>query len=217
MSHAISLSGKMLAFSRLKLHTDNLDDIVQALCDFGSQDRQVALIIQSDIVLDLSALIERLWAINIAVIGVVSGVLDEQALSLKLAIFPEGRSSQLQKTTVEAVDDKPSASLVYEQLVRSGQAVHHLGGGLVLLNGVNAGAEVATDCDLHIYGKAQGRIVAGATGDKSARIFCQYFDPELVCLAGTFCVKNDIPKDLVGQAVWVEFSEEAGLIFCKMP
>lgn len=102
---------------------------------------------------------------------------------------------------------------VHRQMVRSGQSIHHMGGDLIVTNSVNQGAEVATDYTLHIYGKAQGRLVAGATGDESAQIFCQKFEPSLVSVAGTYCLREDIPKEVLGKAVQVRFSKEEGLVF----
>ncbi|BBI69251.1 hypothetical protein PKHYL_34420 [Psychrobacter sp. KH172YL61] len=46
-----------------------------------------------------------------------------------------------------------------------------------MTNSVNSGAEAITDNSLHVYGRAQGRLVAGATGDKDARIFAKSLTP----------------------------------------
>lgn len=214
MSEVVKLSGKMLAFSRLVIDSDDIDAIIQAV-SVHKNEQQVPVVIHSEKMLDLSALKDRLWSQNIAVIGVAAGVLDEQAVALKLAIFPEGRISHLDgiRRPSRQADLPTRNDIVHAQLVRSGQAVHHMGGDLVVLNDVNHGAEVVTDGNLHIYGKAQGRIVAGATGDESAYIICQQFEPMLVSVAGTYCIKDDIPKEFLGKAVWVHFSKERGLIF----
>lgn len=107
-------------------------------------------------------------------------------------------------------------SLVHEQMLRSGQSVHHIGGDLIVTNSVNKGAEVVTDNNLHIYGKGQGRLVAGATGDETTRIFCQVFEPSLVSVAGTYCLHDDIPQEFIGQAVQVTFEKNKGLVFKLM-
>lgn len=215
MNKIVKLSGKMLAFSRLVLESDDIDAIVQAVSAYNN-DEPVPVVIYSQKMLDLAQLKDKLWTQNIVVIGVSAGVLDEQAVALKLAIFPEGRISHLGEIskTRQSQEHSPKRSdLVHSQLVRSGQAVHHMGGDLLILNDVNDGAEVITDGNLHIHGKAQGRIVAGATGDELAYIVCRQFEPSLVSVAGTYCVKDDIPKELLGKAVWVRFSKEQGLIF----
>nr|WP_315041202.1 septum site-determining protein MinC [uncultured Moraxella sp.] len=106
--------------------------------------------------------------------------------------------------------------LVYHQIVRSGQSINHVGGDVILTKGINAGAEAITDYSLHIYGKAEGRLVAGATGDKNARIFCLKFNPSLVSVAGTYCLKENIPTELLNKAVEVSFADEQGLVFSLM-
>lgn len=276
---AISLYGKMLAFSRLKIHEADLEAILSATPEQAG--KSVPVIIESELELPLQALIDGLWTKGVAVIGVVDGVLNEQATELKMAIFPNDgkRIARLDdKKSDDKKDDKKPATdnlddnannpsstnnpstanepssptepakddgdekavvavtgtqnpikqeaepvaikegvnaFVHTQMVRSGQVLHHMGGDLIITAPVNNGSEVATDYNLHIYGKAQGRLVAGATGDENARIFCQQFDPSLVSVAGTYCLKDDIPAEMINQAVQVSFF--AGkLIFKRM-
>ncbi|OXL25404.1 septum site-determining protein MinC [Psychrobacter sp. DAB_AL32B] len=104
-------------------------------------------------------------------------------------------------------------SLIYDQMLRSGQSLNHVGGDLILTNSVNSGAEAITDNNLHVYGRAQGRLVAGATGDKDARIFCQTFNPSLVSVAGTYCLRDNLPEHVIDKSVEVRFLEGQGLVF----
>ncbi len=216
---AITISGKMLAFSRLQLATDDEAELANFLGQLAPT-KLTPVLVDSLVMQDLSALIARLWQHNIAVIGVVQGVLDEQANSLRLAIFPNDgkRIARLEPQATPTVQATTQANaepmqmeeqtthaedLVCHQLVRSGQVIHHLGGDVILTKGVNNGAEVASDYSLHIYGRAEGRLVAGATGDATARIFCQVFEPSLVSVAGVYCPKDDIPSEVLGKAVMV--------------
>lgn len=219
MSDIVKLSGKMLAFSRLILDSDDVDAIVKALSTHKNE-QQIPVVVHSQKTLDLSKLKDALWTQNIAVIGVATGVLDEQATALQLAIFPEGRIGhfdEVRRPYQANVKTQKRNDCIHSQLLRSGQAIHHMGGDLLILNDVNDGAEAITDGNLHIYGKAQGRIVAGATGDESAYIVCQKFEPNLVSVAGTYCVKDDIPKEFLGKAVLVRFVKEQGLNFELIP
>lgn len=104
-------------------------------------------------------------------------------------------------------------SMIYDQLLRSGQSINHVGGDLILTNSVNSGAEAITDNNLHVYGRAQGRLVAGATGDREARIFCQVFNPSLVSVAGTYCLRDNLPEHVIDKPVQVRFVEGEGLVF----
>ena len=103
--------------------------------------------------------------------------------------------------------------LVHNQMLRSGQSINHVGGDVILTKGINAGAEAITDYSLHVYGKAEGRLVAGATGDTNAKIFCLRFNPSLVSVAGTYCLKENIPTEYLDKAVQVSYLDEQGLVF----
>lgn len=103
--------------------------------------------------------------------------------------------------------------LVHSQILRSGQSINHVGGDVILTKGINAGAEAITDYSLHVYGKAEGRLVAGATGDTKAKIFCLRFNPSLVSVAGTYCLKENIPTEYLDKAVQVSYLDGQGLVF----
>lgn len=243
---AITLFGKMLAFSRLRINIDDIEAIRQEIeqtLNIKTANNPIPVVIDSAVTLDLSALVEMLWSLNIQPIGIMAGELDEQATKLRLAIFPaDGQrmeSLKVEKTPSETTPE-PSApakspetprgsvqnfgkelelgltSSVCDGMLRSGQSLQHLGGDLVVLGGINHGAEAITDSNLHVYGRGLGRLVAGATGDKDARIFCQGFNPTLVSVAGTYCLHDDIPKEMIGKAVQVSYSEEQGLVFTLM-
>lgn len=86
---AIALFGKMLAFSRLRINIDSIEDIRSEIEQtLKSNINPIPVVIDSAVMLDLSALVEMLWSLNIQPIGVMSGELDGQATALRLAIFP---------------------------------------------------------------------------------------------------------------------------------
>ena len=117
------------------------------------------------------------------------------------------------ETAETLISTEHITSLIYDQMLRSGQSLNHVGGDLILTNSVNSGAEAITDNNLHVYGRAQGRLVAGATGDKDARIFCQVFNPSLVSVAGTYCLRDNLPEHVIDKSVEVRFLEGQGLVF----
>ena len=96
---------------------------------------------------------------------------------------------------------QPTIALLYDQPVRSGQRVYARNRDLIVMNAVGAGAEVMADGCVHIYGSLRGRALAGARGEKTARVFCQEFNAELVSIAGVFRVFETIPAELAGQPV----------------
>lgn len=92
----------------------------------------------------------------------------------------------------------PSAALVIDRPVRSGQQVYARGRDLVVMAMVNPGAEVIADGHIHVYAPLRGRAIAGARGDTSARIFALEMTPELISIAGVYRT-TDTP---LAPAVW---------------
>ena len=80
----------------------------------------------------------------------------------------------------------PSAGLLIEHPVRSGQRNYARNGDLVCMATVNAGAEIIADRNIHVYGPLRGRALAGVNGDENARIFCMALEAELVSIAGLY-------------------------------
>lgn len=76
--------------------------------------------------------------------------------------------------------------LIVEGPLRAGQTVYAQGRDLVVMSGVNAGAEVIADGSVHIYGALRGRALAGAKGFDKACIFAHSLESELVAVAGIF-------------------------------
>ena len=257
---ALALYGKMLTFSRLQFSTSDLGAIEAQLTEtLSNKSSNIPILIDSDVEQDLSALVELLWSWGLQPIGVVTGLLDDQAREQRLAIFPadgkrierivpsktaptpsnkpkeDNRTESANATSTESAANIPATettisslpdetllsaqhitSLIYDQMLRSGQSLNHVGGDLILTNSVNSGAEAITDNSLHVYGRAQGRLVAGATGDKDARIFCQVFNPSLVSVAGTYCLRDNLPEHVIDKPVQVKFVEGEGLVFIVM-
>lgn len=76
--------------------------------------------------------------------------------------------------------------------VRSGQQIVNKGGDLVITASVSHGAELLADGNIHVYGALRGRALAGISGDKQARIFCQSLEAELVSIAGFYRLSDAI-------------------------
>ncbi len=103
----------------------------------------------------------------------------------------------------ESSDSVVRAKTVYRP-VRSGQQIYAENRDLVVLAAVNAGAEVVADGDVHIYGPLRGRALAGAKGDRHARIFCQGMAAELIAIAGHYQVSDEpVPPEIRGRAVQI--------------
>ncbi|WP_343152418.1 septum site-determining protein MinC [Buchnera aphidicola] len=85
--------------------------------------------------------------------------------------------------------------------VRSGQKIYVPNGDLIIINNVNAGAEIIASGNIHIYGRMSGRALAGAKGDVSSHIFCLNLCSELISISGIYLVKEKIPKEFMGKTM----------------
>ena len=105
-----------------------------------------------------------------------------------------------------AVSPQPAArrpTRIVTEPVRSGQQIYAADTDLVVLNTVSAGAEVAADGCVHVYGALRGRAMAGARGEASARVFCRRFEAELVAVAGVYAVAEQMQGELRGKPAQV--------------
>ena len=84
------------------------------------------------------------------------------------------------------------ATLLITEPVRSGQRIFADRGDLVVVASVGSGAELIAQGNIHVYGRLRGRALAGVNGDKTARIFCQSLEAELVAIAGLYQTSDDL-------------------------
>ena len=96
---------------------------------------------------------------------------------------------------------------ILDKPLRSGQQVYARGADLVVMDMVSFGAEVIADGNIHVYAPLRGRALAGASGDKSARIFTTSLEAELVSVAGLYrTFEAGVPADLARQPATVSLS-----------
>ncbi|WP_428771534.1 septum site-determining protein MinC [Vibrio sp.] len=93
--------------------------------------------------------------------------------------------------------------------IRSGQQVYAKNGDLVILNHVSAGAEVIADGSIHIHGTLRGRAIAGASGQKQASIICHDLQAELVSIAGSYWLSDQIPAEYWQQTVLINQQQDS--------
>lgn len=209
---ALELKGRLLSTTRLRVLKADLAAIDTQLADLARQMPQalkgMAVVVESDEVLDLPALIGRLRAHGMQPLGVVDGPLAATAASCGLAVLPRGgKPEPAAPATAPAPESAPTAparreTRVISEPVRSGQQIYAEDADLVVLSQVSPGAEVIADGCVHVYGPLRGRAMAGARGDTGARVFVRRFEPELVAVAGIYAVAEQI-KDRRGEAAQV--------------
>jgi septum site-determining protein MinC len=106
-----------------------------------------------------------------------------------------------------AVPPRAAARLVTGP-VRSGTQIYARGTDLVVTASVSPGAEIVADGNIHVYGPLRGRALAGASGDKDARIFCSRLEAELVSIAGRYLVSEQLPADQQGSPVQIALVDD---------
>lgn len=92
---------------------------------------------------------------------------------------------------------------IIEKPVRSGQKVYAKNSDLVIINNVSAGAELVADGNIHIYGSVRGRVLAGANGDITSKIFCTTLLAELVSVSGRYWLSDQIPSHFIGKSAQI--------------
>ena len=150
---------------------------------------------------------------------------EEQTAALGMKLKQEGSSELLsdrlaKEANITSFYDKPSLAepiaqtpakptLVIRQPIRTGQQVYAENADLIVLAMVSVGAEIIADGNIHVYAPMRGRALAGATGNKKARIFIQNMQAELVSVAGVYrTFERELPKDLANQAVQVYLEDD---------
>lgn len=100
--------------------------------------------------------------------------------------------------------EPPPRTITLDKPLRSGQRFYAKGCDLIVTAMVSAGAEVIADGNIHIYAPLRGRALAGASGDKTARIFTTSLEAELVSVAGLYrTFEAGVPAELARQPATV--------------
>ena len=219
----LRLSGKMVSFSRLTIQTDDFNRIQAELSRIlGHQDAQgIPVIIDSQVPIDLMELLGMLRQAGLQILAVIAGHLSEAAAQLGLPILPADQPMQRVQASEPIVATSPTHPLqatpnatsltaqaapivlMHHETLRTGQQLIAEQGDVILTADMNSGSELIAAGSVHVYGTIRGRVIAGASGQTQARIFCQKLEAELVSIAGTYHVADDIPDQYIGQAVQI--------------
>ena len=102
-----------------------------------------------------------------------------------------------------------STTMLIDKPLRSGQQIYAKGGDLIITAVVNHGAEVIADGSIHVYAPLRGKAIAGAKGNKDARIFATCMEPELLSIAGTYrTTENPLPPNVRGKPAQIRLDGE---------
>lgn len=90
------------------------------------------------------------------------------------------------------VAQEASGTLMIKAPIRSGQAIVHPHGDVIVLGSVASGSEIIAAGSIHVYGTLRGRASAGALGNKGARIFCRKNEAELLAVDGWYVTAEEM-------------------------
>lgn len=114
----------------------------------------------------------------------------------------------VEKAVDEPIQGPAPHTLIVDKPVRSGQSIVHMLGDVTVIGPVASGAEIVASGSIHVYGSLRGRAVAGANGDRDARIFAQSLDAELIAIDGLYKTAEDLAGNHRGRAVQAWLDEE---------
>ena len=95
--------------------------------------------------------------------------------------------------------------------IRSGQRVY-ANGDLIITATVSAGAEIMAEGTIHVYGSLRGRALAGVQGDTKSCIFCSDLQAELVSIAGTYQISDELDESVRNKPVQICLQDQALII-----
>jgi septum site-determining protein MinC len=123
-----------------------------------------------------------------------------------------GRPAPVEVVNARAAPAPPPrperTSLLVESPVRSGQAIFHPDGDVTVLGSVGSGAEVMAGGSIHIYGTLRGRAMAGTSGNRTARIYCQRLEAELLAIDGYYRTAEHLDMKLRSKPVQAWLTDE---------
>ncbi len=236
-SALFDLKSASLTLEAFLLKTGNLTTLAQALQDrFGATpdlfDGEPLVIdlthlASLDVAIDFPALIKLLGQYKLKPIA-VRGATRNQGQAARAAGLVEAPDSVASPARVETVEvvrevirevrvevpvevEVPAAAgtVVLDKPLRSGQQFYAKGGDLVITAVVNHGAEVIADGSIHVYAPLRGKAIAGAKGNRQARIFATVMEPELLSIAGTYrTTDNPLPDNVRGKPAQIRLDGE---------
>lgn len=205
---AFQLKGGLFTLTTLQIFSPDLDLLKEQLLVKIQQapnffhrapivlDLKIAY--QANTSIDFVRLKAVLQELNLIPVGIRNATPEQTQAAIQsgLAILrdtPDPREKDKISTSGQ-IAPKQIYSKIITEPVRSGQQIYAPDGDLVIMNQVSNGAELIADGNIHVYGALRGRALAGINGNQKARIFCQSLEAELVSVAGSYKLSEDIER-----------------------
>lgn len=229
----IRITGRMVNFTRITFDTNDHNLIRQQLSAMMSETSYegALVILDTTVEQELIGLIQLVISLGLQPMAVVDGLMGDEARAIQFPVLAADRPLQRIKPTKEQVVEAPAntpeaekapthiapatthKTSYHDEVLRTGQCLLQDHGDIILTAGINSGSEIIASGNIHIYGSARGRVIAGAGGNTAARIFCHVLEAELVSIAGTYCVADDIPPHMLKKSVHIYLNDAQELVF----
>lgn len=203
---AFQLKGGLFTLTTLQIFNPDLvqlkaqliDKIQQAPNFFHQAPIVLDLKIANQPNIDLASLKAMLQEVNLIPIAIRNATPDQKQEAIKagfaiLRDTPNPRDAD-KLSTLAKPSPKILSSRIITEPVRSGQQIYAPDGDLIVINQVSHGSELIADGNIHVYGTLRGRALAGINGNQKARIFCNSLEAELVSVAGSYKLSEDIER-----------------------
>ncbi len=212
MSNTPDLKGSSFTLSVLHLSDNQISNTIEFLKQkieqapaFFANAPVVINIAKVDGDIDFAALKQGISDVSLIPVG-ISGCKDKRSQSLA---YEAGFAVMTASNSPVNAPAKMAPTKVVTTPIRSGQQIYAKDGDLVILNHVSAGAEVIADGSIHIHGTLRGRAIAGASGQKEARIICHDLQAELVSIAGNYWLSDQIESEFWQQKVMLSMHDDS--------
>jgi septum site-determining protein MinC len=151
----------------------------------------------SDLVLDLSET-AKLLKLELHSILYHDGLMADSIFGVPVITLPE-------KTRVKPVT---SRTLIVDEPIRGGIVIEN-DGDIVVTSFVSDDAEIIATGNIHVYGEARGKLIAGKKGNKDARIFVASFSPKLIAIGGIYRVIDEpLPDNIKHKSVMIQLDDK---------
>lgn len=152
---------------------------------------------------------QKISAIDLQLPSHAAPMVRAEESSSRIAVNPEPTDNP----PTEEDDPRPAvvANKLMTQPVRSGQRVYARG-DLIITATVSAGAEIMAEGNIHVYGALRGRALAGVQGNTECRIFCSDLEAELIAIAGTYKVSDELDDAVRHKPVQISLDKQAIII-----
>lgn len=204
-TQAFKLKGRLYTFTVIQVLNTNSEMFTQQLIDtvtrapklFDKTPVVFDLSLVNQLEFDLQELLQLVRSHGMLPVAIQGGNAAHDTLAHGQGLAVLHASATQDKPIIEqplehSHQAEPSKTKLLTTPVRSGQQVVAKGADLIVTSAVSHGAELLADGSIHVYGALRGRALAGISGDKEVRIFCQSLEAELVSIAGFYRLSDAI-------------------------